>query len=194
MAYEVVVVGASWGGLHAVRTILAGLPEGFQVPIVIVQHRSSTDHGNLAAAMGAHGRLPVVEVDDKTPLEPGHVYVAPSDYHTMLDGRMFSLSLDEHVHFSRPAIDVLFESAADFFGPRAIGLVLTGANRDGAEGLLRIKESGGYTIVQDPGSASQPVMPQAAIDTARPHKIASLEEIAGILAAKTRVARTGAPT
>jgi two-component system chemotaxis response regulator CheB len=194
MNYEVVVIGASWGGLHAVRTILTGLPEGFQVPIAIAQHRSSSDRGDLAASLGSGSRLPVMEVEDKTPLERGHVYIAPPDYHLLLDGHMFSLSVDEHVHFSRPSIDVLFESAADSFGPGAIGVVLTGANRDGAEGLLRIKENGGYTIAQDAGTAAQPAMPQAAIDIALPHKIAPLEDIADILASRTGVARTGAKT
>jgi two-component system chemotaxis response regulator CheB len=192
VAYEVVVIGASWGGLNAVGSILAAIPDDFQVPIVVAQHRAASDHGNLAQSLGQRSALPVEEVDDKSSLEQGRVYIAPSDYHTMLDGHAFSLSTDEHVHFSRPAIDVLFESAADSFGPQVIGVVLTGANRDGAEGLLRVKESGGYTIVQDPSSASQPVMPQAAIDTARPHTIVPLDKIPAVLATKVGSARMGA--
>ena len=185
MNYEVIVIGSSWGGFHAVGSILSGLPSDFEVPLVIAQHQSPSFDGDLGQALAKRSALPIGEVNDKTPLERGHVYIAPPDYHTLIDGQGLALSTDEHVNFSRPSIDVLFESAADAFGPAVIGVVLTGANRDGADGLARIKANGGYSIVEDPKHASQPVMPQAAIDAAHPHEIALLDQIPVILIAKT---------
>jgi two-component system, chemotaxis family, protein-glutamate methylesterase/glutaminase len=189
MKYEIVAIGSSWGGFNAVRSILGAMPDDFRVPIVVAQHQHSSDEADLASAFRTRCRLPVEEISDKSQLEEGHVYVSPPDYHTLVDGHTFELSTDVQVHFSRPSIDVLFESVADSFGSAAIGVVLTGANRDGAHGLLRIKENDGFTIVEDPTTAAQPTMPQAAVDVARPHRVASLQEIPHLLVRRTGVSK-----
>lgn len=162
MGLQLVAVGASAGGLRALQLLLASLPADWNVPVAIVQHRSRESDA-LRELLQDVTELPVCEVEDKVELEPGMVYVAPPDYHTLLDGRHFSLSVDAPVRFSRPSIDVLFESAADIFGPGAVGVVLTGANADGSRGLARIVAAGGAGLVQDPGEAEVATMPWAAI-------------------------------
>ncbi len=172
-------IGSSWGGLAAVKTVLGGLPGDFRPTVVIAQHRSadSRDKG-LAAYYDARCELPVCTVDDKQPIEPGRVYFAPPDYHLLVDRGFFELSVDMPVQFSRPSIDVLFESAADAYGDRVIGVVLTGANADGAEGLSSIHKAGGFTIVQNPATAERPDMPSAALDAVRrPGAVLDLEDV-----------------
>ena len=171
-------MGASWGGLSALERVLAALPRDFPTPIAVAQHRSP-DRGSeqLARLLGAHSSLPVVDVDDKTPVEQGRVYLAPPDYHLYLDADGFALSVDEAVLYSRPSIDVLFESAADIYRDRLIAVVLTGANEDGAHGLARIKERGGVAIVQDPATSARRTMPDAAIAATSADAILPLEEI-----------------
>jgi two-component system chemotaxis response regulator CheB len=175
--YELVVIGASWGGLDAVGRVLAELPADFPVPVVVVQHRGADSRGGTLEAMLAMGALPVHEVDDKDPIEPGAAYVAPADYHLIVESGSFSLSVDERVQYARPSIDVTFETAAESYGPRVIAVVLTGANEDGATGLRRVLERGGVTIVQDPATAARPEMPQAAIDAGGAQRVLPLEEI-----------------
>jgi two-component system chemotaxis response regulator CheB len=159
----IVVIGASWGGLQALSVLLDGVPAAFDVPMVIVQHRGKDAESLLPVLLQDHTRLVVSEVDDKQPIERGHVYIAPPDYHLLVEGKEFSLTTDAPVRFSRPSIDVTFVSAADACGPLAIGVVLTGANEDGANGLRRIVDMGGHAIVQDPATAEVKTMPAAAL-------------------------------
>jgi len=164
VTYELVCIGASWGGLEALSKVLDDIPDEVRQPIAIAQHRHpDSSAGALPELLGLHIRRPVLDVDDKTPIEPRHVYVAPPDYHLLVEPGAFALSVDERVHHARPSIDVLFESAADAYGERVIGVILTGANEDGAAGLARIKERGGVAIVQDPADAARRTMPDAAI-------------------------------
>ena len=179
--YEIAVIGTSWGGLSAVSVVVADLPATFALPLVVVQHRSPDAAGLLAELLQLRTRLTVVEVEDKQPVLPGHVFVAPPNYHLLLDRGVFSLTTDAPVRYSRPSIDVTFTSAADEYGPRAIGIVLTGANDDGALGLKRIADRGGYTIVQDPKTAESAAMPQAAIRAVTPSRVLALTRIAGHL-------------
>jgi two-component system, chemotaxis family, protein-glutamate methylesterase/glutaminase len=160
-----VVVGASWGGLRAVSELLDGFPDDVDVPLVLAQHRSAaSERDALEALLQRHTRRRVLEAGDKDRLRPRHVYVAPPDYHLLVeDGGTFALSVDERVQYARPSVDVLFESAADAFGEHTIGIVLTGANADGADGLRAIKDVGGVAIVQDPETAEARTMPDAAI-------------------------------
>ena len=179
MRYEIVVIGSSWGGLNALRVILGSLPAGFGLPVVIAQHRSvdSRDEG-LAAYYGSRCEVSVCTVEDKQPINAGAVYFAPPDYHLLVARGHFELSVDVHVQFSRPSIDVLFESAVDSYGGGVIGVVLTGANADGAEGLAAVQEAGGFTIVQDPVGAERAEMPRAALATVpQPGAVLGLDEI-----------------
>lgn len=157
-----IAVGASWGGLRALSAIAHGLPAHFRVPVAFVQHRSK-ESAALRELLQDCTSLIVCEVEDKQPIMGGYVYLAPPDYHLLVDGDEFSLSVDEPVRYSRPSIDVFFESVAERFGAEAVGVVLTGANEDGAEGLRQIVARGGLAIVQDPRTAESPIMPRAAL-------------------------------
>jgi two-component system chemotaxis response regulator CheB len=178
MAFEIVVVGTSTGGLKALQTLLSGLPAEFSLPIVIVQHRGKDSESGLSEFLGECSNLAVSEPDDKEPLLGGHVYLAPRDYHLLIENRSFALSTVAPVRFARPSIDVLFESAADAFAARTIGVILTGANSDGARGLAAIKSRGGLTIVEDPATAACRELPEAATQQATPDRILPLHEIA----------------
>lgn len=181
-AHDLVVVGASWGGLGALRVLLGGLPAGFGAPVVVVQHRSSDSHPSaLRELLGAATALGTREVEDKQPLESGWVYLAPPDFHALVEHDHLELSVEAAVAHSRPSIDVLFESAAESRRDRCVGVVLTGANSDGAAGLARIAELGGAAIVQDPASAERAEMPRAALDAVPEARVVPLEEIAGLL-------------
>jgi two-component system chemotaxis response regulator CheB len=176
-------MGASWGGLAALERILGGLPRGFRTPIAIAQHRSPDgSSAGLAHLLGAYAELPVADVEDKQPIEPGHVYLAPPDYHLLVEADAFALSVDDAVLYSRPSIDVLFESAADVYRDRLIAVILTGANEDGAHGIAAVKRLGGYTIVQNPAEAERPEMPRAALRAIEPDKVLSLAAIPRALA------------
>lgn len=184
--YELIVIGCSMGGMRALEIIFGALPDMFCVPIVVAQHRYRTSGEALPAFLRRHSKLRVTDAVDKQWIEPGHVYLAPADYHLLIDrepGRRgeLSLSVDAAVAYSRPSIDVLFESAADAYPSSVIGIVLTGANADGARGAARIKQRGGFVIVQDPGDAESPEMPQAAIKTARVDRILPLPRIGPFL-------------
>ena len=162
---ELVAVGTSLGGLNALTRMLGALPERFRAPLVIVQHRTmNSDGGGLGKVLQDHTRLMVVEAEDKMTLEPGRIYLAPADYHLMIEepGRV-ALSTDAPVRAARPSIDVLFQTAADAYGDRLLGVILTGASADGAEGLAAIKERGGKAIVEDPATAECRTMPAAAL-------------------------------
>jgi two-component system, chemotaxis family, protein-glutamate methylesterase/glutaminase len=178
MSYEVIAVGASWGGLQAVGALLEGIPKEVEQPIVVAQHRSpESSRGVLEELLQHHIVRPVREPADKEPIEDCHVYVAPADYHLLVEGGHFALSVEARVQFARPSIDVLFESVADAYRDRAIGIVLTGANEDGAAGLAAIKRNGGVSIVQDPATATRRAMPDAAIAASVADAILPLEEI-----------------
>ena len=161
-AVDLVVVGTSWGGLHAVSEVLRLLPGDYPLPLAVVQHRSRESTSLLADLLQDCTRLPVSEVEDQDAVAPG-VHIAPPDYHLLVDGGHFSLSVDPPVRFSRPSIDVTFGSASDAYGPRLAAVVLTGANDDGARGLACVAERGGLALVQDPESAESPTMPVAAL-------------------------------
>jgi two-component system chemotaxis response regulator CheB len=178
MLYDVICIGASWGGLNAVGQVLSDLPAAVDVPIVLVQHRSAdAQDGALAELLSGQSRRRVLDAEDKMRLEPGHVYVAPPDYHLLVERGSLALNVDERIQFARPSIDVLFESAADAYGSRVIGIILTGANEDGAQGLRHIKESGGVALIQDPAGATRRAMPDAAIATTVADAILPLDAI-----------------
>lgn len=178
MDYELIVVGASWGGLHAVGAFLEGLGSQTAAAVVIAQHRSADGGDELANLLQVHTELPVRDADDKDEVVPGTVLLAPKDYHLLIEsGGTLALSTEERVRFARPSIDVLFESAAEAYREKCVGVVLTGANEDGAAGLARIKELGGVAIVQDPGSAERAAMPAAAIAATAADVVLPLEQI-----------------
>lgn len=179
--FEIVVVGTSTGGLNALQTLLSGLPAVFPLPIVIAQHRGQGSENGLCEFLSQWSSVPVVEPEDKEPLRRGRAYLAPRDYHLLIENQSFALSTDAPVGFARPSIDLLFESAADEYQEQAIGVILTGANRDGARGLAAIKSRGGLTLVEDPISAACREMPEAAIAQTKPDWILPLEEIASRL-------------
>ena len=161
---DAVAVGASAGGVEVLSVLLSSLPALCPVAFCIVMHIPRERPSLLPEVFGVRCALPVKEAEDKEPVQPGRVYFAPPDYHLLLDrGPALALSSDEPVHFSRPSIDVLFESAADIYGERLLGLILTGANQDGAAGLAAIGRAGGRTVVQDPDSAAVAYLPQAAL-------------------------------
>ena len=180
--YDLVCIGASWGGLHAVARILADLPEEIDLPIVIGQHRHPDSlEGTLAGLLSLRIDRPVLDVEDKMPIEQRHVYIAPPDYHLLVQRGSFALSVEDRVQYSRPSIDVLFESAADAYGSAVIGIILTGANEDGAAGLAKIKRRGGVAVIQDPAGAIRRAMPDAAIAATAADAILPLEEIGKFL-------------
>jgi two-component system chemotaxis response regulator CheB len=189
--FEIIVIGTSWGGLSALSVVIAALPSTFALPLVVVQHRSPDTAGFLAELLQTRTGLCVVEVDDKRPLAAGHVYVAPSNYHLLVERGFFSLNTDAPVRYSRPSIDVTFGSVADEYGRGAIGIVLTGANEDGALGLKRIADRGGHAIVQDPETAEGPIMPRAALRMVPRARVLPLERIASHLVS---IAPTRPPT
>jgi two-component system chemotaxis response regulator CheB len=180
--YELICIGASWGGLEAVGRVLSDLHEEIDVPIVLAQHRHpDTSGGTLAELLGLRVKRPVLDVEDKMRIERRHVYIAPPDYHLLVQRGSFALSLDERVQYARPSIDVMFESAAYAYGPDVIGIILTGANEDGAAGLSLIKRRGGVALIQDPAGAMRRTMPEAAIAATAADAILPLEEIGNFL-------------
>ncbi|WP_235037763.1 MULTISPECIES: chemotaxis protein CheB [unclassified Novosphingobium] len=185
---DAVVIGASAGAIQALLHILPALPEDYALPVLIVVHVPPGRRSELTMLFAAKCRLPVGEGEDKEPILPGTVTFAPPDYHMLVEpGGTISLSRDEQVLFSRPSIDVLFESAADAYGPGLVGVVLTGANEDGAQGLAAVAQAGGMTLVQDPASAYARAMPEAALKACRAARRMSLDGIvAALLAAGTR--------
>ncbi|MBI5518400.1 MAG: chemotaxis protein CheB [Deltaproteobacteria bacterium] len=182
MGVSVVVVGASLGGFSALKVLLSGLPKDFGAPIVIVQHRGKTADGALADLLGEETPLPVSEPNDKDPLAAGRVYVAPADYHLLVEPGHLALSMDAPVGHSRPSIDILFESAAEAYGSLVVAVLLTGANEDGARGCMRVKERGGVVLVEDPADARSSVMPAAAIRTTIVDRVLPLSELPSVLA------------
>jgi two-component system chemotaxis response regulator CheB len=181
-AVEAVVIGASAGGVHALLALLSGLPEHFSLPIIAVLHLPQERDSRLADVFQQRLGMTVREASDKEPIAPSTLYFAGSGYHLSIETDLtFSLSCEEPVNYSRPSIDVLMESAADAYGASLAGVLLTGANFDGAAGLARIKQCGGLTAVQDPAEAQVATMPQAAIRKLKPNLILSLDGIRQLL-------------
>lgn len=174
---SIAVVGASWGGLAAVSQLVAALPASFPLPLAVVQHRSRHADNLLAALLQDVTDLRVVDVEDKEPLEPGSVYIAPANYHMMVERGHLSLTTDPLVRFSRPSIDVTFISAADAYPGATLGVVLTGANDDGSLGLRHIIKRGGRAIVQDPETAESKAMPLAAMNAVPEAEVLALARI-----------------
>lgn len=190
MAVELVAIGASWGGLDAVERVLAALPPDFGAAVVVAQHRrADADGDRLAQLLEARCTLSVYDAEDKQSLDPGTVLVAPADYHLLVERGSVALSVDAPEHYSRPSIDVLLTTAADAYGERAAGVVLTGANADGADGLARIARRGGPAIVQDPETALRREMPDAALAATPGARVLALDEIGPLLCALAATAR-----
>ena len=163
-APQAVLIGGSAGAIAVVSLVLGALAADFATPIVVVIHLPRSRPSALAGALHGKCRLALREPLDKEPLAPATVYLAPPDYHLLIDpGPCFALSVDEPVNFSRPSVDVLFQCAADVLGPRCAGVLVSGANPDGAQGLRAIQEAGGLVAIQDPGDAAQGAMPKAAL-------------------------------
>jgi two-component system chemotaxis response regulator CheB len=186
MTAELIVVGTSLGGFNALTTLLSGLHARLSVPVVIVQHRGSGMDGTLtlASLLGDRSPLRVFDAEDKMMLEPGHAYLAPADYHVLIEARnVVALSTDSPVRSARPSIDVLFESAAQVYGKAVVGVILTGASADGADGLRAIKARGGLAVIEDPASAESPTMPAAALAATPTAAVLPLPRIADYLSA-----------
>lgn len=181
-ATDAVVIGASAGGVGALMEILPALPRGYRLPIIVVLHVRSGRHNQLVDVFQQKLAITVREAGDKEDIIPGSLYFAPAGYHLLIENdRSFSLSCDAPLHFARPAIDVTMETAADAYGARLAGILLTGANEDGAAGMAAIGKAGGLTIVQDPREAEVDVMPQEAINLRAPDLILPLEQIKRLL-------------
>ena len=178
MSYSVVAIGTSWGGLAALTKLLGDLPADFGIPLVVVQHRSKDSERLLVQLLQDATDLQVCEIEDKDPLSSGTVHVAPANYHVLIENGYASLSIEEPVRFSRPSIDVTFASAADAYGSATVGIVLTGANEDGARGLEHIVKRGGRALVQDPKTAEIPIMPEAAIRAVPTAEVLPLNRLA----------------
>jgi two-component system chemotaxis response regulator CheB len=180
--FDAIVIGASAGGIAALMKLLPGLPAGYRLPIVIVLHLPEEHDSRLAEIFGLHLSLPTREAEDKASIQPGTVYFAAPGYHLSIEyDRSFSLSCEPPLHFSRPSIDILMESAADAYGESLIGVLLTGASEDGAAGLCKIHAGGGLTIVQDPAEAQVGVMPAAALALCAPDHVLTLKDIHALL-------------
>ncbi len=176
--FKAIVIGASAGGIKALSHVLAPLPADFPLPIVVVQHLHPHSDGYLIHILQEKCQLQIKQADEKEAIRLGFVYIAPPNYHLLIEeDKTFALSLDTPVNYSRPAIDVLFETAAYAYQEKLIAIILTGANNDGSNGLKFIKEFGGYAIVEDPTTAHVPIMPNAAIAATTVDKILAVENI-----------------
>jgi len=182
--YQIIVIGGSAGAVTALRELLPVFQEGYPLPIVVVQHLHPQQDNYLIRHFADHCILPLKEAEEKEPIQGGRIYFAPPNYHLLIEAdKTFSLSIDARVNYARPSIDVLFESAADAYAPGLVGVILTGANNDGARGLRYIKERGGLTIVQDPRTAEVAYMPRAALAATPVDYVLSLAAIGRLLVA-----------
>lgn len=180
--YEAIVIGTSAGGLYALAALLGDLPADYPLPLVVVQHRAKDQKDLLEDVLQSKAKIRVRQADEKEAIAGGCVYVAPPDYHLLVEqDRSFSLSVEAQVRYSRPAIDVLFESAAEVYRQRLVGIILTGANDDGTEGMRAVRKYGGLTIAQDPGEAEYPFMPKAAITAGVIRHVWTMAEIKNFL-------------
>jgi two-component system, chemotaxis family, protein-glutamate methylesterase/glutaminase len=182
MQYEAIVVGVSSGGMNAMKIMFSLFPKNFNLPVIIVQHLSSRSDSQWIKVLNDKSNLHIKEADEKEKIEKGIVYIAPPNYHLLIEkNRTFSLTIDEKVNYARPSIDILFESATEVFKNKLIGIVLTGANNDGTNGIRKIKESGGLVIIQDPETAESPYMPASALRAVKPDYVLNLEDIIKLL-------------
>lgn len=190
--FQCVVIGVSTGGVQALKKLLAPLPADFPLPVLVVQHIGPDAGSGLARLLDEGCALRVKEADEQDEILPGTVYLAPPNYHLLVerDGCL-ALSADPYVSFARPSVDVLFESAAEVFGPQLIGIVLTGANSDGSQGLRSVKQNGGLAIVQDPKDAEARQMPQAAMAATSVDHVVALDGMV-VLLQKLAAGRTAA--
>ncbi len=180
--YQIIAIGGSAGAMAALSKLLPVFPAGYPLPIVIAQHLHPWQDDYHLEHFGDRCALPVREARDKETVEAGNIYFAPPNYHLLInDDKTFSLSIDDKVNYARPSIDVLFESVVDVYAPWIVGVILTGANNDGAEGLRLIKEKGGLTIVQDPQTAESAYMPKAALAATKVDYVLSLPEMGRLL-------------
>ncbi|HEY0287306.1 MAG TPA: chemotaxis protein CheB [Pseudomonas sp.] len=188
-AVDAIVVGASAGGVEALLKIFSPLPKDYRLPIIAVLHLPQERRSQLADVFKSRLSIPVKEADDKETLVPGTLYFASPGYHLSIEEDLsLSFSQEERVHHSRPSIDILFDSAAEVYGPRLAGVLLTGANNDGAWGLARIKEVGGLTVVQNPESAQARAMPEAGLALHTPDYLLPLHDIGQLLVELERTA------
>ncbi len=182
MKYEAVVIGVSAGGLEALSRILPCLPVDFPVPVIVVQHLSSAAGVRLPRILDEKCQVRVRQAEEKEDLRDATVYVAPADYHILVEeDRTLSLTVDDRISYARPSVDVLFESAAEVYNKSLIGVVLTGAGRDGSDGLRKIAEYGGLTVVQDPETAEAPLMPESASKAVSVAQVVHLDDIGPLL-------------
>jgi len=182
MRYEAIVIGVSSGGMNAMKVMFSLLPKDFNAPIIIVQHIGAHSDNLWVRLLNEKSNLPIKEADEKEKIENGKVYIAPPNYHLLIEkDRTFSLTVDKQVNYSRPSIDVLFESAAEVYAGKLIGVILTDSNNDGTNGIKRVKECGGLTIIQDPDTAESAFMPKSAIAAIKPDYVLSLEGITELL-------------
>jgi len=191
---ELIVIGGSAGALDLMLDIAGALPDALVAPVVMVLHLQANQPSLMPDLLARSCDRQVREVEDKLTMQPRTIYVAPPNYHVLLErDRTLALSVDPPVHWSRPSIDVLFESAADAYGERLMGIVLTGANQDGAAGLLAVKRAGGVTVVQDPQTAQAALMPAAALQRAEPDHVLPLDGIAALLLGLASAPREARP-
>ena len=182
LKYQIIVIGVSAGGTTVLKQLLPMFPADYPIPIVVIQHLHPTQENTLLVIFDELAPLKVKEADEKEPIQSGHIYFAPPNYHLLIeDDHTLALSVDEKVNYARPSIDVLFECAADVYRGQVIGIVLTGANNDGTEGLHAIKAQGGLCIAQDPATAEVPYMPKSAIERTDIDHILSIEDIGHLL-------------
>ena len=180
--YDAVVIGVSTGGLHALERLFARLEARFRLPVIVVQHQHPHSNNFLVTYLNAHCRIPVQEALDKEPIRDGIVYIAPPNYHLLVEmDRTLSLASTEKVNYARPSIDELFFTAAEAYRSQVIGVILSGANADGSQGLRMIKTVGGLAIVQDPSTAEAPSMPEAALRATDVDYMLPIEEIGALL-------------
>ena len=180
--FEAIVIGTSAGGFNALSAILGAIPADYPIPIMLVQHRAKDSQDLFEEVLQRRCRIAVKQADEKEKIRHGFVYVAPPDYHLLVESdKTFSLSSEGLVHFSRPSVDVFFESAAQAYKDRVVGILLTGANNDCAHGISMIRKTGGMTIAQDPTEAQYSMMPQAGIETGHVQFVWLLKEIGDFL-------------
>lgn len=188
--FNAVAIGVSTGGVTALKQILGALPADFPIPVLVVAHIAPDSDDGLAVLLDTLCPIRVKEADEREVVTSGTVYLAPANYHLLMErGGRLALSIDPPANFARPSVDVLFESAAEVCCPGLIGVILTGAGSDGSKGLLKIKSSGGVTIVQDPADAAMDSMPASALELHKADHIVRLDEIPGLL---TRLVQEGA--
>ncbi|MCK8491005.1 chemotaxis protein CheB [Spirosoma sp. RP8] len=179
---KAVVIGGSAGGLDVLLKVLPSLSTSFSFTVIIVLHRKNSVDSTLESLLASRTKIPVKEVEDKDQISPGTIYIAPADYHLLIEPDLtFSLDDSEKVNYSRPSLDVTFESAADVFGPDLVGILLSGANADGTQGLVAVKKAGGTTVVQKPETAQTPFMPQQAIANAPIDSILDISELIALV-------------